>query len=362
MRNTYLSKADINDNVLVNDYLIAKGCMFHTQEGGNRYFLVKRSEDDTKGVVLTVNMERNEWSCFHPEMHGRVTDLAEQVFSLELNTDTLQNIYSTAHRLDSVRKPSSVTFDRSRIQVPMDIGPVIDTDTLYPLFCMGLSAETVMPYVREGIYTGIKDKREHHTVMFPNNTGGYYSLDNNVWHTFGDDGITLIGPRRDNQRLCVFDSPLDFLALLQKRKNLGTYMFFPEERYLIINGQRNLDDALRHILNNSSYFEVCCFMPITDYGISVFRNISDISEGTAIDSSRLYTGYDSLADTLDFEQRATREEQVMRMTPQKTIARKVEKPQNIDRNRQPSAEVKKPTGKSADVTLDTETRNQGFRL
>ena len=52
----------------------------------------------------------------------------------------------------------------------------------------------------------------------------------------------------------------------------------------------------------------------------------------------------------------------MRMTPQKTVVRKVENPQTVDRNRQPSAEVKKPAGKSADVTLDTETRNQGFRL
>ena len=313
MRKAYLTKDDINDNVQVSDFLIGTGSMFFGQEGNIRQFIVSPFVED-KQVVVFVNMDRNEWHTTHPEMSGKVTDLSEKVFSRDSNAETLNLIYKMASVIDRQPRPSAFLFDTiDKIQVSMDVAPVGSGIHLMPLYCMGISQSVAYKFMKEGTYKGIRDGKEHHALLFPNSNGGFYSLTGNGWRTLGEDGITLLGPTRDLQRLCVFENPLDFLALQQKRHRLGTEVFFGSDRYLIINGKKNLDDALGHVANHPEYYKVCCFFPITDSGIELSAKFDDICRGTFWDSSRLYVGHTSLADSLDYETWAVRDDGVMAM-------------------------------------------------
>ena len=44
-------------------------------------------------------------------MGGKVTDLAEKVFSMPLNGDTLNTIYKISSLIDSLTKPSSISVN-----------------------------------------------------------------------------------------------------------------------------------------------------------------------------------------------------------------------------------------------------------
>ena len=342
-RPSYLSKDDINKNVLVSDFLIGCQSMFFGQEGNIRKFIAFPS-DEEKRLFIFVNMDRNEWYCTHPEMKGRVTDLAERVFSMPPNGDTLNNIYKKSCLIDSLARPSKYLFDPTeKIQVSMDVEPIGDydnSDTIYSLarlYFMGISQSVAFDFMKEGIYRGIRDGKEHHTLLFPNSNGGYYDLTDNGWRTLGKDSITLLGPARDLQRLCVFENPLDFLALQQKRHSLGTEVFFDSDRYLIINGRKNLDEALGHVATHPEYFNVCCFFSITDSGIELSAKFDDICRGTFRDSSRLYVGHTSLADSLDYEVMADRSEGVMAMKSKVNAA--IEKEQKAKEARECEAKA-----------------------
>lgn len=310
MSKSYLSKDDINNNVLVSDFLIGRGGVFFGQEGNTRQFLAYPPGKDGY-IVVFANMDRNDWYCTNPKMGGKVTDLAEMVFSMPPNDDTLNTIYKISCLIDSLSRPSTYLFDPTdKIQVSVDVSPLDHSEALIPLYCMGISQSVAYKYMKKGTYTGIRDGKEHHTLLFPNSNGGYYSMTANGWRTLDKEGITLLGSTRDLQRLCVFDNPLDFLALQQKRHRLGTEVFFDSDRYLIINGKKNLDDALGHVANHPEYYNVCCFFPITDSGIELSAKFDDICRGTYRDSARLYVGHTSLADSLDYETWAVRNDGV----------------------------------------------------
>jgi hypothetical protein len=320
MEKSYFTKEDIDKNMLVSDFLIGKQSVFFGQEGNTRQFLVYPPGKDDY-IVVFANMDRNDWYCTNPVMGGKVTDLAEKVFSMPLNADTLNTIYKISSLIDSLTKPSTYLIDPTdKIQVSVDVTPLDHNYSLIPLYCMGISQSVAYKFLKDGTYTGIRDGKEHHTPLFPNSNGGYYSLGPNGWRTLGKEGITLLGPTRDLQRLCVFENPLDFLALQQKRHKLGTEVFFDSDRYLIINGKSNLDDALGHVANHPEYYHVCCFFPITDSGIELSAKFDDICRGTYRDSSRLYVGHTSLADSLDYETRAARNEGVSIMTAKMNAA------------------------------------------
>ena len=309
MDNYYLTKEDINKNVLVSDFLISTGSTFFSQDNNTRKFLMFPDGRDNPYLIAFVNMDRNEWVCTNPEMGGKVTDLAEKVFSLPIDAKFMANALRVVQIMDDMPRPSAFKLDPSdKVQVPVDVGVIDEDKILIPLFCMGISKKVAYDYLRQGTYKGIKDGKEHHMLLFPNSNGGYYSLAGNGWRVVGEEGISLIGPKMDTQRLCVFDNPLDFLTLQQKRSSIGMEMFFNNDRYLIINGDKNFEDALGHIATHQNYHSVCYFFPITDKGIENYWKIHDICPEKIVNSSRLYTGFDTYADSLDFDIRHRRHE------------------------------------------------------
>ena len=218
MDNYYLTKEDINKNVLVSDFLISTGSTFFGQDNNIRQFLMFPDGRDNPYLIAFVNMDRNEWVCTNPEMGGKVTDLAEKVFSLPIDAKFMANALRVVQIMDDMPRPSAFKLDPSdKVQVPVDVGVIDEDKILIPLFCMGISKKVAYDYLRQGTYKGIKDGKEHHMLLFPNSNGGYYSLAGNGWRVVGEEGISLIGPKMDTQRLCVFDNPLDFLTLQQKR-------------------------------------------------------------------------------------------------------------------------------------------------
>ena len=220
MTKSYLTKEDIDKNVLVSDFLIGRSSVFFGQEGNTRQFLAYPPGKDDY-IVVFANMDRNDWYCTNPVMGGKVTDLAEKVFSMPPNDATLNKIYKMSTLIDCLTKPSTYLIDTTdKIQVPVDVVPLEHSDILALLYCMGISQSVAYKFMKDGTYTGIRDGEEHHTPLFPNSNGGYYGLTANGWRTLGKEGITLLGPTRDLQRLCVFENPLDFLALQQKRHRL----------------------------------------------------------------------------------------------------------------------------------------------
>ena len=312
MAKSYLTREDIDKNVLVSDVLIGMKSLFFGQENNIRQFVVYPR--DKEPVYCFVNMDRNEWFTSNPVMKGKATDLLEKVFNIKIDDEVINTTFKLMSGLLQNPRPSTFMFDPADIiKVEMDINLIDDNNIMSPLYMMGISQSLAYKFMMQGTFTGIRDNQEHHALLFPNSSGGYYSMNERGWRTVGEDGISLLGPTKECQRLCVFDSPLDFLALQQMRHIKGADVFFSTDRYLIINGKKNLDDALGHVSTHPEYYHVCCFFPITDQGVKLFAKFRDICQGTAVDSSRLYTGHTSLADSLDYEQIARRREGFMVM-------------------------------------------------
>lgn len=59
MRKSYLSKEDINNNVLVSDFLISMGSTFFGQDNNIRQFLMFPDGRDNPYLIAFVNMDRN---------------------------------------------------------------------------------------------------------------------------------------------------------------------------------------------------------------------------------------------------------------------------------------------------------------
>ena len=257
--------------------------------------------------------------------------------------------------------PSTIQFTHSKVQVPVEVSPIFDFDLLRPIYNMGISEKIAYENLKQGTYIGIKDGKEHHVLLFPNGHGGYYSLEGDKWHTIGDEGITIIGPKRDTQMLCVFTNPLDFLALKQMRQTLGMEPFFANDRFLVINGQRNIDEALRHIHANSGYYNVCCFVPNNEGGKADYEKFVDICQGSAINSSRLYKGHMTFADSLDANLRVTRNRLDKCLNPQQMIVANPNK--QVQKTPLETTSKRKPkVVKTVEVTLDEEATRRGFRL
>ena len=324
MHSIILSKKLVDDHVSVSDYLIGMGAMFFEQTGNMRKFISFQPGGSEPDRIVFVNMDRNEWTCTNP-------------------------------------LPSTIQFTHSKVQVPVEVSPIFDFDLLRPIYNMGISEKIAYENLKQGTYIGIKDGKKHHVLLFPNGQGGYYSLEGDKWHTIGDEGITIIGPKRDTQMLCVFTNPLDFLALKQMRQTLGMEPFFANDRFLVINGQRNMDEALRHIHANSEYYNVCCFVSNNEGGKADYEKFVDICQGSAINSSRLYKGHMTFADSLDANLRVTRNRLDKCLNPQQMIVANPNK--QVQKTPLETTSKRKPkVVKTVEVTLDEEATRRGFRL
>ena len=158
MDNYYLTKEDINKNVLVSDFLISTGSTFFGQDNNIRQFLMFPDGRDNPYLIAFVNMDRNEWVCTNPEMGGKVTDLAEKVFSLPIDAKFMANALRVVQIMDDMPRPSAFKLDPSdKVQVPVDVGVIDEDKILIPLFCMGISKKVAYDYLRQGTYKGIKE-------------------------------------------------------------------------------------------------------------------------------------------------------------------------------------------------------------
>lgn len=68
-------------------------------------------------------------------MGGKVTDIAEKVFSLSINEQFMANILKIVHIIDGQPRPSAFELDPTdKVRVPVDVGVIDDDKILIPLF------------------------------------------------------------------------------------------------------------------------------------------------------------------------------------------------------------------------------------
>lgn len=289
---------EVNESVKIAEFLLGMQIPFQQQIGRNRYCNIANVANG-KDTTIAVNLDRNHWYSEELEMGGKVTELVEDVMNQgKIDFAMLKFIEEQASKARKLEVRSTFDFQETKVTVKVKVKPLQDPMLLSHLCAFGISADISTKYLMQGTFRGIKDGKEHHTVVFGNDKGGYYLFNGGDFRTYGTDGITIIGEPCKGQRLCVYDNVMDFLAMMQKRSTLGTDVLLSNDRHLVINGSRNLEDALNHIKEKSDYENICCIFPTNDYGKKLFAKISNISAGAAIDSSRLYAGYLTLADTL----------------------------------------------------------------
>lgn len=289
---------EANNSVKIAEFLLGQGIPFRQQVGRNGYFDII---DDSNGrhTMVAVNLDRNRWYSEGLKTGGNVTDLVEVVMHRgKVDLPMLEFMEGQASKARELEVRSTFDFRKTKVAVKVKFGPLEDPVLLSHLCAFGISTDISTRYLVRGTYLGMRDGKEHHAAAFANDGGGYYLFNGSDFRTFGTDGISTIGERRKGQRLCVYENAMDFLAMMQKRYTLGTDALLGNDRHLVINGGKNLGDALDHIKGKSDYEDICCIFPRNEQGKEMFAKISDISNGTAIDSSRLYTGFLTIGETL----------------------------------------------------------------
>ena len=117
MTKSYLTKEDIDQNVLVSDVLIGLRCIFHDQIDNVRNFVMFPDGKDKPYNIGFVNMERNEWYCTNPDMEGKATDLLEKVFDRKIDDDFYEEIEETLIMGDIGVKATEEILDDLREKV-----------------------------------------------------------------------------------------------------------------------------------------------------------------------------------------------------------------------------------------------------
>lgn len=300
------------------------------------YFYDLLDSGTGKHYPLVCNLDRNQWIVCGTDDYGDgALSLAEWYCKAIRHTDSLEDLAIFAK--DCLDR--GIQFVKDRIlATPFNDMPVVgrsvvllpyEQDPLMPVL-PGISLPTLKRYARVAVLpqTGRSEMRNDPecreamqkvraagslsklsaedrefitrylqvALAMPTTGGGCYVFTGEKFQLYGQGGFTICGnPDRLYGGTCyVYDSPFDFLALMENRRKLGADMVMSEGQHLILNGSNNLKDAMQYLSKHCDFGEVVCLLPNTKGGEKLFAQIQTATRGTAASQNFLYKGHPSL--------------------------------------------------------------------
>lgn len=145
------------------------------------------------------------------------------------------------------------------------------------------------------------------------------------------EGYCLFGGEEveRGEKLYVYENIMDYLALMERRHASGVEAIMPPAHHLIINGEKNLTEALTYIHDYCDYLNVVCMFPNDEEGRTLFEKVNHAARNTAEDASRrmyadqhFFSLYAKTANIFDYADRDACQRELERMIDQQLEQRK----------------------------------------
>lgn len=296
----FVSRSEMN-KVPISDFLAAMKFPFYEQVLSLRHY---REELRDTGFMteFTVNMARNEWISRKDGVHGQLTDLIGYLHAKPDSYDGNYHEYmkltlDTFHELETL--PGS--FPATTVRLGRLHTALTDhiNDSVYALMTQqGISKGVIDRYCRQVEVKDGRKSKERFQLAFPADNDNWYLFRGSSWMPYDESDITTIGEFRKNQFCFVYDSPSDFLAMMEMWHQNRVPLSFGSTYHLIINGRQNIRKAQQFIRDNPDFLSVKTFFPDTADGRQLFKDINDACKGTAVNYSDIFKGHDSLASRM----------------------------------------------------------------
>lgn len=129
-------------------------------------------------------------------------------------------------------------------------------------------------------------------IALRNVNGGLQLYTGEFSYPENSEGYCLFGGEEVEQgeKLYVYENILDYLALMERRHASGVEAIMPPAHHLIINGEKNLTEALTYIHNYCDYLSVVCMFPNDEEGRALFEKVNHAARNTAENASRRLYG------------------------------------------------------------------------
>lgn len=128
-------------------------------------------------------------------------------------------------------------------------------------------------------------------IALRNVNGGLQLYDGECSYPLKSEGYCLLGGEKllFGDKLYVYENIMDYLALMEQRHANGVDTLMASEQHFIINGERNLSEALAYIQDRCDYLQVVSMLPNDEKGRDLFERVNNAAFDTAEDASqRLY--------------------------------------------------------------------------
>lgn len=301
--NYFFSALEINDYPIV-DFLQAYNIPFIEQIGFNRHYVSLKNGS----IVLppiTVNMKRNEWICRTTGQGGQLSDLADLsgIISDEDKGNYI-GIFSKMFYMYSFRHSSPKHF----AIIPIRYGksttklmPDIDIDIYRMMSRKGISMDTVGRWCSVILLHDRKTGDDILYPAFPCDNGDYYMFDGKSFRPQNNPSISTFGEIQKNQNCYVYENPMDFLAMMEIRHRNGVDALFKKDYHLVVNGDRNIEQAVQFLKDNPDFGEVRTILPECEEGEEMFDALNSACRGSIVNCNDIFKGYASLSDKVGIQ-------------------------------------------------------------
>lgn len=195
-------------------------------------------------------------------------------------------------------------------------------------------------------------------IALRNVNGGLQLYTGEFTYPEKSEGYCLFGGKEVEQgeKLYVYENIMDYLGLMEQRHANGTEAIMPPAHHLIINGDKNMAEALTYIHDYCDYLNVVCMFPNDKEGRALFEKVNYATRNTAEDASqRLYGNkhffslYAKAANIFDYADRDACQRELERLIDQQLEQRKAENKSSQTYKREDNKVIELPSAPNVDV-------------
>lgn len=297
---TFVSRSEMN-KVPISDLLTAMRFPYYEQVQSLRHY---HAVVNANGFIadFTVNMARNEWISRKDGVHGQTAELIDYLNFKPRDFDgnyhdhmeLMLNAYQESETLPGSFPTTTVRLGKFRTTLTDDID-----ESVYELMTRhGISTDVLDQFCKQVEVNDPQKSKDKYLLAFPADNDNWMVFCDTAWRPYDESTITTIGKIKKNQYCFVYDSPSDFLAMMEMWHKNQVSQSFSSTYHLIINGRQNIEKAQQFIRDNPDFLSVKTFFPNTADGRQMFKDINDACKGTAVNRSDIFKGYESLASRM----------------------------------------------------------------
>lgn len=275
------------------------------QIGINRYYSTGRF-NGTDLPEIVVNMPRSEWICREKGEHGKLSDILDflKIKSQDENGSYMPLYYKLVeyyhHQMTADKSVSinAIRIGKNNVTMEDNIG----YETAIGLSRLGISLRTLQAAGCETatVYNRQTGRLEQQ-LSFGCDNGSGYLYNGTVFRPIDDPGITTIGEISRDQNCYVYHNPLDYLAMMELRHRRRVDFLLRKDYHLVINGERNIEQACQFLKDNPDFAEVRTILPAGDDSKPIFGKLCMATSNVIVNYSDIFNGYTSLLDKAGFQ-------------------------------------------------------------